>query len=226
MNKEGRIPDIGYPCRPRSGLHREHGDRARPGVSHQRLGPRRTAGPARPPPAAGLRGLSADTAAASLVPTNARRGRPGARAGRDHGLRAPLRQRSRPGGHHASRSPPSSRWMSRWARSTTTRRSGFVDDPMATAHVWYRALNCGFRLPAGRGHRRDDQLRLAARAGGDEPGLRADRWRRWTSGGCSTRFGRPELRHQRPAARASRRAARAWARSCASQPAATSGGAR
>jgi dipeptidyl aminopeptidase/acylaminoacyl peptidase len=28
---------------------------------------------------------------------------------------------------------------------------GFVDDPMATAHVWYRALNCGFRLPAGAG---------------------------------------------------------------------------
>jgi TolB protein len=28
---------------------------------------------------------------------------------------------------------------------------GFVDDPMATAHVWYRILNCGFRLPAGGG---------------------------------------------------------------------------
>jgi hypothetical protein len=28
---------------------------------------------------------------------------------------------------------------------------GFVDDPMATARVWYRALNCGFRLPAGAG---------------------------------------------------------------------------
>ncbi|HUR94712.1 MAG TPA: CehA/McbA family metallohydrolase [Gemmatimonadales bacterium] len=28
---------------------------------------------------------------------------------------------------------------------------GFVDDPMATAHVWYRVLNCGFRLPAGAG---------------------------------------------------------------------------
>ena len=28
---------------------------------------------------------------------------------------------------------------------------GFVDDPMATAHVWYRALNCGFRIPAGAG---------------------------------------------------------------------------
>ena len=28
---------------------------------------------------------------------------------------------------------------------------GFVDDPMATAHVWYRMLNCGFRLPAGAG---------------------------------------------------------------------------
>jgi dipeptidyl aminopeptidase/acylaminoacyl peptidase len=28
---------------------------------------------------------------------------------------------------------------------------GFVDDPMATAKVWYRVLNCGFRLPAGAG---------------------------------------------------------------------------
>jgi TolB protein len=28
---------------------------------------------------------------------------------------------------------------------------GFVDDPMATAKVWYRILNCGYRLPAGAG---------------------------------------------------------------------------
>jgi hypothetical protein len=28
---------------------------------------------------------------------------------------------------------------------------GFVDDYMATAAVWYRLLNCGFRLPAGAG---------------------------------------------------------------------------
>jgi TolB protein len=28
---------------------------------------------------------------------------------------------------------------------------GFVDDYMATAKVWYKALNCGFRLPAGAG---------------------------------------------------------------------------
>ena len=28
---------------------------------------------------------------------------------------------------------------------------GFVDDYMATARVWYRLLNCGFRLPAGGG---------------------------------------------------------------------------
>ncbi len=28
---------------------------------------------------------------------------------------------------------------------------GFVDDYMATARVWYRLLNCGFRLPAGAG---------------------------------------------------------------------------
>jgi hypothetical protein len=28
---------------------------------------------------------------------------------------------------------------------------GFVDDPMATARVWYQILNCGFALPAGAG---------------------------------------------------------------------------
>jgi TolB protein len=28
---------------------------------------------------------------------------------------------------------------------------GFVDDLMATAKVWYRLLNCGFRLPTGAG---------------------------------------------------------------------------
>jgi hypothetical protein len=28
---------------------------------------------------------------------------------------------------------------------------GFVEDPMATARVWYQLLNCGFRLPAGAG---------------------------------------------------------------------------
>jgi len=28
---------------------------------------------------------------------------------------------------------------------------GFVDAPMSTARVWYRLLNCGFRLPAGAG---------------------------------------------------------------------------
>ncbi len=28
---------------------------------------------------------------------------------------------------------------------------GFVDEYVATATVWYRLLNCGFRLPAGAG---------------------------------------------------------------------------
>lgn len=28
---------------------------------------------------------------------------------------------------------------------------GFVDDYQATAHIWYRMLNCGFRIPAGAG---------------------------------------------------------------------------
>ena len=81
---------------------------------------------------------------------------------------------------------------------------GFVDDPMATAHVWYRLLNCGFRLPAGRGNRRDGQLRLAARPGRHEPGLRADRRAARLPALARLAQGRPDLRHQRPAARARR----------------------
>ena len=58
-----------------------------------------------------------------------------------------------------------------------TSRNGKVDyieivgfsDHKATAKIWYRLLNLGFRLPAGAGHRRDGQLRVAARAGRHEP---------------------------------------------------------
>ena len=37
-------------------------------------------------------------------------------------------------------------------------------DHLITSDVWYRLLNCGFRIPAGGGHRRLPELRLAAGA--------------------------------------------------------------
>ena len=84
---------------------REHADRARPGVPHQLLGPHGPAGPPRPPPAARATPPTRNTPAASLVADQRRRRRPGARAGRDHRLRASVRQRPRSGRHHAAAHP-------------------------------------------------------------------------------------------------------------------------
>ena len=49
---------------------------------------------------------------------------------------------------------------------------GFVDDYDATARVWYRLLNCGFRLPTGAGT--DAMANFASLRGpvGHEPGVR------------------------------------------------------
>jgi hypothetical protein len=43
---------------------------------------------------------------------------------------------------------------------------GFSDHQTSAA-VWHRLLNLGFKLPAGAEHRRDDQLRVPARADPD-----------------------------------------------------------
>ena len=90
---------------------------------------------------------------------------------------------------------------------------GFVDDPMATAQVWYRLLNCGFRLPAGAGHRRHGELRLAARPGGHESGLRAQR-DRWTTGAFSTRSRRAGPSPPTGRCSSSASVGVGWARSC------------
>ena len=82
---------------------------------------------------------------------------------------------------------------------------GFVDDPMATAHVWYRLLNCGFRLPAGAGT--DAMANFASLRG--PVGMN----RVYVQSGGAARpsplarraQGRAHLRHQRPAAGAHRR---------------------
>ena len=78
---------------------------------------------------------------------------------------------------------------------------GFVDDPMATAHVWYRILNCGFRLPAGAGtDAMANFASLRGPVGMNRVYVRSGAplgYHRW----LDSPQGRPELRDQRPAAR-------------------------
>ena len=143
----------------------------------------------------------ADTAAASLAPTNAEVADLARAQGALVGYVHPFDSDARSRRHHAC--PLTAEFPVDVALGKVDyyEALGFVDDPMATAHVWYRAAQLRLPPAGGRGHRRDGQLRLAARAGGDEPGLRSHRRRGSTSGGCSIR--------SRPAAR-SRPTARCW----------------
>ena len=70
---------------------------------------------------------------------------------------------------------------------------GFVDDPMATAHVWYRAAQLRLPPAGGRGHRRDGELRLASRTGGYEPRVRPHRWRARPAAAARLPEGRPDF---------------------------------
>ena len=72
---------------------------------------------------------------------------------------------------------------------------GFSDH-RATADVWYRLLNCGLPPPGRLRDRRHDELRVAARAGRDEPRLR--------DGGRQARLRAPGSRRSRRAARSRR----------------------
>ena len=92
----------------------------------------------------------ANTAVASLQPTNARVFDLARVTGRRHRLRAPVRP--------AARSPDTTRALTHelpvdlaLGKVDYYEALGFVDDLNATAEVWYRLLNCGFRLAAGAG---------------------------------------------------------------------------
>ena len=125
-------------------------DRARPGVPHELLGSHRPARPPRSRAAAGLRRLREHRGGQPL-----RRPTP----------RSPIwrTRRARWSGYvHPFDSDPDPADTTQpltdelpvdvaLGKVDYYEALGFVDDPMATAHVWYRALNCGFRLPAGAG---------------------------------------------------------------------------
>ena len=196
VNKEGRIPDIGYPCRPRSGLHRHDRHRARPGVSHQRLGPRRPARPPRSRPAARLRRLRGHRGGQPR-PTNAEVADLAHAQGALVGYVHPFDSDPDPAD---TTQPLTAEFPVDLALGKVDyyEALGFVDDPMATAHVWYRPLNCGFRLPAGAGT--DAMANFASLRG--PVGMNRVYVR--TGGALDQRRllrlaqGRPHLRHQRP----------------------------
>jgi TolB protein len=149
VNKEGRIPDIGYP------VGRDPVSTAATIVMHDQEFHTSVWGHL------GLLGLRdhvllpgyagyAGTAAASLVPTNAQVADLGRAEGAVIGYVHPFD--SDPDPADTTR-PLTAEFPVDVALGKVDyyEALGFVDDPMATAHVWYRMLNCGFRLPAGAG---------------------------------------------------------------------------
>ena len=111
---------------------------------------------------------------ASLFPHNAddRRSRP--RAGRrSSGYVHPFDRRGPdPTGTDAAHERAAGR---RRARQGGLLRGRRLQRSPATAGVWYRLLNCGFRMPDRGRHRRDGELRVAARPGRHEPRVRRAR---------------------------------------------------
>jgi Tol biopolymer transport system component len=149
VNKEGRIPDIGYP------VGRDPASTATTLIVHDQEFHTSVWGHL------GLLGLRdhvllpgyagyAGTAAASLAPTNADVADLGRAEGAVIGYVHPFD--SDPDPADTTR-PLTAEFPVDVALGKVDyyEALGFVDDPMATAHVWYRILNCGFRLPAGAG---------------------------------------------------------------------------
>jgi TolB protein len=149
VNKEGRIPDIGYP------VGRDPASTATTLIVHDQefhtsvwghLGLLALRDHVLLPGYAGYAG----TAAASLAPTNAEVADLGRAEGAVIGYVHPFD--SDPDPADTTR-PLTAEFPVDVALGKVDyyEALGFVDDPMATAHVWYRILNCGFRLPAGAG---------------------------------------------------------------------------
>ena len=156
VNKEQRIPDVALlhgPARPR--LDAGHSDRPRPGVPHELLGPHRPPGPdattccfpttwaTSTPPAASLYpttppSRTSRTPRARSSATCIRSTRPDPAAASDR-LRAGLRA-----------GDPSLPVDVALGKVDYYEVVGFSDH-LATTEVWYRLLNCGFRIPAGAG---------------------------------------------------------------------------
>ena len=151
VNKEGRVPDIGYfSGRPDPVSTAVDADRARPGVPHQLLGPHRTPGAATQRHPARLRRLRrTPPPRASTRPTPPCSTRPTRRTALT-GYVHPFDSYPDP----ADSTKPLTHELPvdvALGKVDYYEAIGFVDDYEATARVWYRLLNCGFRLPAGAG---------------------------------------------------------------------------
>ena len=200
VNKEGRIPDIDTRRSAATRCPRRDRDRARPGVPHQRLGPYR---PAR---ASAITSCCRGTRA---TPHRGRQPRPtnaevadlaraqGALVGYVH----PFDSDPDPADttHPLTAEFPVDLAL---GKVDYYEALGFVDDPMATAHVWYRRAQLRFPPAGGRGHGRDGQLRLAAWTGGHESSLCAHRRAARPAAAARLAQGRPHVCDQWPAARA------------------------
>jgi TolB protein len=150
VNKEGRMPDIGYFLR-----HPDPVSTPTTVVMHDQEFHTSYWGHV------GLLGLQdhillpgyagyANTAAASLVPTNADVLDLAHAQGGVTGYVHPFDSDPAPGD---STTPLTAEFPVDVALGKVDyyEALGFVDDPMATARVWYRMLNCGYRLPTGAG---------------------------------------------------------------------------
>ena len=198
VNKEGRIPDIAYP------VGRDPASTAATIIVHDQEFHTSVWGHL------GLLGLRdhvllpgyagyAGTAAASLAPTNAEVADLGRAEGAVIGYVHPFDSDPDPAD---TTKPLTAEFPVDVALGKVDyyEALGFVDDPMATAHVWYRMLNCGFRLPAGAGT--DAMANFASLRGP----VGMNRVYVHTGGAAQpaapARFapGRPQLRDQRAAA--------------------------
>ena len=181
VNKEQRIPDIAWftgqpdPVSTERTLLR-HGQEFHTSF----WGHLGAARPARATACCPTTPATPDTAAASLSPTNAdvadlraRRARSSATCILSTRAR-PRARRPRVPGRASSGRSDRCRSTPRSARSTTT-RSWAAATTSRRARVWYRLLNCGFRIPAGAGT--DAMTNFASLRGpvGPEPRVREDR---------------------------------------------------
>ena len=148
------------------------------------------------------------TAAASLFPDNAAIADLAHEQGGRGGLRPSLRRgpgpdkgRLTPDRQGFGPASPSARSTWLWGRWTTTRWWASSTTPRRSAEVWYRLLNCGFRIPAGAG---TDAMANYASLRGPVGLNRA--FAKVDGPPDEATFlaavqGRPHLRHQRAAAR-------------------------
>ena len=164
-----------------------------------------------------VRGLR-QHAAASLYPNNAAIADLAHAQGGLVRLRASLRRRAGPGRRHEAAAPrvPDRRGARQGRLLRGARLRGRL---LADAEGLVPAAQLRLPDPGGGGHRRDGELRVAARAGRPEPRVReVGRARaREVAGGAQ---GRPHVRDERPAARVLARRARSSAtRSSSRRPA-------